>query len=50
MNTTPHFDPVEEDVPKADNWDPEAYDNYISAQILLPKPGTDQEILGTVIG
>jgi hypothetical protein len=48
--TTPHFDPVEEDTPEEDNWDPESYDQYISAQILLSKSGTDQEVLGTVIG
>jgi hypothetical protein len=48
--TTPHFDPVEEDTPEADNWDPESYDQYISAQILLSKSGMDQEVLGTVIG
>jgi len=47
---TPQFEPVEEDIPEADNWDLESYDKYISAQVLLPVSGTDQELLGTVIG
>jgi hypothetical protein len=41
---------VDEDVPKADDWDTESYDKHISAQVLFPVSGTDQEILGTVIG
>jgi hypothetical protein len=47
---TPQFDPMEEDLPEADTWDPKSFDKYISAQILLPKPGTeDQDVIGTVI-
>jgi hypothetical protein len=38
---TPQFEPVEEDIPEADNWDPESYDTYISAQVLLPVSGSD---------
>jgi hypothetical protein len=48
--STPCFDPVEEDIPEADDWDPESYDKYISAQIFIPKSGTDHDVLGTVIG
>jgi hypothetical protein len=46
--TTPQFEPVEEGVPEADEWDPESFDQYISAQIVVPKG--DQHVLGTVIG
>jgi hypothetical protein len=37
---------AESNMPDADDWEPEAYDNYISAEVRLPKDG--QEILGTV--
>jgi hypothetical protein len=45
---SPQFDPVEDGVPEADTWDPESYDQYISAQVIVPKG--DQQILGTVLG
>jgi hypothetical protein len=45
---TPQFDPQEETIPKSDDGEPEAYDKYIFAQVLIPS--ADQEILGTVIG
>jgi len=47
---TPQFEPVEEDIPEADNWDPESYDKYISAQVLLPSTDAGHDVLGTVIG
>jgi hypothetical protein len=47
---TPQYDPIEEAVPEADDWDPETYDKYISAQVLIPSSTADQDVLGTVIG
>jgi hypothetical protein len=47
---TPQFEPVEVDVPETDTWDPESYDKYISAQVLLPSSSTGHDVLGTVIG
>jgi hypothetical protein len=46
---TPEYSPVE---PKsvmfeADDWDSDAYDQYITAQVLIPKDG--HEVLGQVI-
>jgi hypothetical protein len=45
---TPLFDPIEPEaaMPEADLWDTEAYDEYISAQIILPSG--DSQLLGTV--
>ncbi len=31
------FDPVEEAMPEADDFDPETYDKYIASEVLLPK-------------
>jgi hypothetical protein len=44
----PLFDPIEPEaaMPEADLWDTEAYDEYISAQIILPSG--DSQLLGTV--
>jgi len=46
---TPEYKPVapENSMPEADDWDAEAYDQYISAEVRLPKDG--QEMLGQVI-
>jgi hypothetical protein len=44
---TPEFEPVEDSTPDADEWDHDAFDKYISAEVLLPKG--DQFILGKVI-
>jgi hypothetical protein len=46
---TPEYEPYEKEnsMPEADEWDAEAYDQYISAQVRLPKDGT--EVLGQVI-
>jgi hypothetical protein len=44
---SPQFNPVEDSVPEADTWDSESYDQYISAQVIIPKGG--QQILGTVL-
>jgi hypothetical protein len=41
---TPEFEPVEESMPEADEWDPDSFDKYILAEVKLPKG--DQEILG----
>ncbi len=35
-------------MPEADDFDPESYDKYIGAQVMLPK--TDQYLLGTITG
>jgi hypothetical protein len=45
---TPDYDPVEPDssMPEADEWDPEANDQYISSEVKLPRNGS--EILGQV--
>jgi len=34
-------------MPEADEWKPEAFDQYISAQVILPSQ--DSQLLGTVI-
>jgi hypothetical protein len=45
---TPLYEPLEPEsaMPEADSWDAEAYDAYISAQVILPSG--DSQILGTV--
>jgi hypothetical protein len=45
---TPLYDPVEPDasMPEADQWDTEAYDEYIASQVILPSG--DSQLLGTV--
>jgi hypothetical protein len=45
---TPYYTPFEPEalMPEADQWDAEAYDQYISAQIILPSK--DSQLLGTV--
>jgi len=45
---TPLFEPMEPEsaMPEADLWDAEAYDQYISAQVILPSG--DSQLLGTV--
>jgi hypothetical protein len=47
-HVTPAYAPIdaESNMPDADDWEPEAYNNYISAEVRLPKDG--QEILGTM--
>jgi len=47
---TPEYVPVEADIqmPEADEWDVEAFDKYIAAEIRLPKNG--EEVLGKVVG
>jgi len=46
---TPEYEPYEKEnsMPEADEWDAEAYDQYIFAQVRLPKDGT--EVLGKVL-
>ena len=44
---TPEFRPVEESTPEADNWDHDAYDQYFSAEVILPVGG--QSMLGKVV-
>lgn len=44
---TPTFEPMEETIPEADDYDPQELDEYISAQVQLPK-GNDF-VLGTVL-
>jgi hypothetical protein len=46
---TPEYEPMdpESSMPDADEWDAEAYDQYITAEVRLPKG--DQEVLGQVI-
>jgi hypothetical protein len=34
---TPSFEPVEEAMPEADDWDPESFDKYIAAEVIIPK-------------
>ncbi len=48
-HVTPEFIPLEPESrnPEADDWDPEAYEQYNSAQVRLNKGG--QEHLGTVV-
>jgi hypothetical protein len=43
---TPSFEPVEEAMPEADDFDAEAFDKYIEAEVILPKG--DQYLLGTI--
>lgn len=47
---TPEYVPVDVDnqMPEADEWDAEAFDKYISAEVHLPKNG--EEIIGKVVG
>ena len=49
-HVTPEYAPMdpESKMPEADDWEPEAYDEYISAEVRLPRDG--KEILGTVTG
>jgi hypothetical protein len=46
---TPEYIPmeIENSMPEADKWDVEAYDNYISTEVRLPKNGS--EVIGTVV-
>ncbi len=46
---TPEYAPIDSDLqmPEADEWDSEAFDNYIAAEVRLPKNG--EEVLGKVI-
>jgi hypothetical protein len=44
---TPEFDSIEEPTPEADNWDQNAYDQYIAAEVILPVG--EQSMLGKVI-
>ncbi len=46
---TPAYSPVDPQasMPEADEWDAEAFDQYISAEVKLPRDGT--EVLGQVI-
>jgi len=46
---TPEYVPIDHELqmPEADEWDPEAFDKYIAAEVRLPKNG--EEILGKVI-
>ena len=46
---TPDYDPVEPEhsMPDADEWVAEAFDQYIAAEVRLPRNG--QEILGQVV-
>lgn len=47
---TPEYVPVdfEKQMPEADEWDSEAYDKYIAAEVCLPKNG--EEVLAKVVG
>jgi hypothetical protein len=46
---TPDYDPVEPEhsMPEADEWDAEAFDQYIAPEVRLPRNG--KEILGQVV-
>jgi hypothetical protein len=46
---TPAYSPVDPQasMPEADEWDAEAFDQYISAEVKLPRDGT--EVLGQVV-
>jgi hypothetical protein len=46
INDDLEFDPVEETEPDADDWTPEAYDQYLSAQVVLSQG--DENYRGTV--
>jgi hypothetical protein len=45
---TPLYEPIEPEasIPEADQWDAKAYDQYISAQVILPS--NDSQLFGTV--
>lgn len=43
----PEFEPIEESMPEADDWDHDAYDQYIAAEVILPVGG--QFMLGKVV-
>jgi hypothetical protein len=49
-HNTPLFEPWEPEssMPDVDEWDTEAYDQYIAAQVILPTE--DAQLLGTVTG
>jgi hypothetical protein len=44
---TPSFEPIEEPMTEADNFDVEGFDKYLAAQVVLPKGDTNA--LGTVV-
>jgi len=48
MLETPTYEPLEPEssMPEADDWEPETYDQYISAQVILPTH--DAQLLGMV--
>jgi hypothetical protein len=46
VNDDQEIDPVEETGPDADDWTPEEYDQYLSAQVVLPQG--DKNYRGTV--
>jgi hypothetical protein len=47
---TPLYEPMEPEssMPEADDWDSEAYDKYITAEVAFPRNNT--EVLGRVVG
>jgi hypothetical protein len=49
-NITPAYEPYEPDssMPEVNNWDSDAYEKYIAAEVMLPK--NNQEVLGRVVG
>jgi len=46
---TPEYVPVDPEckIPDADQWEPESYDQYIAAEVRLPKDGN--KVIGTVV-
>lgn len=46
---TPEYVPIDPDskIPDADQWEPESYDQYIAAEVRLPKDG--KEVIGMVV-
>ncbi len=46
---TPEYAPIDPEgkIPDADQWEPESYDQYIAAEVRLPKDG--KEVIGTVV-
>jgi hypothetical protein len=48
--STPQFDPIEPEaaMPEADEFDVEAYDEYLAAEVILPKG--ENMVLGKVVG
>jgi len=46
---TPEYAPIDPDskIPDSDQWEPESYDQYIAAEVRLPKNG--EEVIGTVV-